>query len=167
MMSEDRLGWQIRQILNAGTHDIPATTLDRLVNIRSLALARRQALPASRLAGLLQSGFGKSLQRFGTVLGRSHWGTGLASAIPAIALVLGIAFVADEQLNSRAIELAEIDSEVLADDLPLSAYLDQGFTLYVGHHPAGRAADDYSGGPNEKSDTLDGAAANSTSTSLI
>jgi hypothetical protein len=39
-----------------------------------------------------------------------------------------------QQQSGQANELAELDAEVLTDDLPVTAYLDQGFEVWLYHH---------------------------------
>ncbi len=77
------------------------------------------ALAQRRLAG----GFG-SLFSFETA-GR------MAIAAPLMALVIGLGAIYQYEEDQRIAEMAEIDAAVLSDELPLTAYLDQGFNAYL------------------------------------
>ncbi|MCD9229500.1 DUF3619 family protein, partial [Ralstonia pseudosolanacearum] len=50
---------------------------------------------------------------------------------PAIALVAGLAGIYQWQQQQRVDELAEVDTAMMLDDLPLAAYADQGFHQYL------------------------------------
>ena len=142
-MTEERFGWQVRQLLNKSAQDVSPSISTRLEKARQLALSRKkqnnpnwafnivpQISMASCTAGGHSSGFD---------LGSMF--SSLGGIIPAIALAIGIVFVADNQINTRASQLAEVDTEVLSDDLPINAYLDQGFSLYVGKKSSERSSD--------------------------
>ena len=137
MMSEDRFGWQVRQLLNKSAQEVTPSVSSRLEKARQMAMSRKKqdskqwafvTSPSVAMAGFGAQTSGNRFD-FGALF------SSVGGLIPAVALVLGIAFVADYQSNNRAVELAEIDTAVLADDLPLSAYLDQGFSLYVDKKP--------------------------------
>jgi hypothetical protein len=59
------------------------------------------------------------------------WASGIASVIPAVALVAALVFIHDAATEERATELAAVDAELLADDLPPSAYADPGFAAFL------------------------------------
>lgn len=135
MMSEERFGWQVRQVLNRSTQGLPPTVENRLAQARAMALARKKAdNPLLAIASARRLSFAGGQ---GGVLGSdsfsAHWMSSLGGIIPALALIFGIWFVFDIQQNEEANALAEIDAQVLVDDLPLDAYLDQGFSMFVGH----------------------------------
>jgi hypothetical protein len=48
-----------------------------------------------------------------------------------LALVVGMAGIYEYEEQERIAELAELDAAVLSDELPLTAYLDQGFNAYL------------------------------------
>jgi hypothetical protein len=48
-----------------------------------------------------------------------------------LALVIGMGGVYQYEQQQRLAAMAEVDAAVLADELPLTAYLDQGFNAYV------------------------------------
>jgi hypothetical protein len=115
-MNEDRFGEQIRQLLNQGT-DIDAATAERLRAARELALSRQrpEPAPALRWADNVLGSFG-------------GWGGfSLRLLLPAVLLVAAVATLYTWQQNQSALEAAEIDAELLSDELPIEAYLDRGF----------------------------------------
>jgi len=87
------------------------------------AAAARRLTAASTLALHVRNGQ--------AVLGRSPWWVPVASLLPLLVLALG--FFAVEWLDDseRVRAAAEIDSVLLADDLPPRAYADPGFTQFL------------------------------------
>ena len=67
---------------------------------------------------------------FGGDEGLNIWSR-LASLLPLIALVAGLAMIQNVMDDDRANELAEIDSALLVDDLPPAAYADPGFLQFL------------------------------------
>lgn len=117
------LAYKIRHALNEQLDALPASTTDRLAQARARAMARKKAdapQPAVRrgwpaFAYLLS---GQALSR-------------VAVAVPLLALVIGMGGVYQHEQQERLAELADIDAAVLADELPLTAYLDTGFPAYL------------------------------------
>jgi hypothetical protein len=66
----------------------------------------------------------------------------LASALPLIALLFGLATIHAFQNEYRANEIAEVDAELLIDDLPPSAYTDPGFLVFLKSKPLQSMASD-------------------------
>ena len=62
--------------------------------------------------------------------GRTWW-RALISAVPLVALLVGLVVVDSFQDESGATEVAEIDAALLTDDLPPAAYADPGFVQYL------------------------------------
>lgn len=121
-MSESRLeqqfGLKIRHKLNMGNAALDASTTDRLFKARQLALSRHTASAELSLAGL-----GRHLFSFG----EDYWRPA-AAAIALIAALMCGDYITSVQ---RAAELEEVDSALLADDLPINAYLDRGFDTWL------------------------------------
>ncbi len=100
---------------------------ERLAAARKLALSRKKPEPLmlriNRLA--LAGQFGSHLQQPFSWLGR----VGVITPLLVGALVfIGLYQFEQEQ---HIAEQAEIDLAVLSDDLPVSAYTDQGFNAYL------------------------------------
>lgn len=116
--------YKVRHALNEHADNLPASTADRLASARKLALSRKKPNAASgisqrQLAGGLGSFFSFSF------LGR------MAVVVPLLALVVGLAGIYQYEEEQRIAELAELDAAVLSDELPLTAYLDNGFNAYL------------------------------------
>jgi len=122
------LAYKIRHALNENLDALPVSTTDRLAAARALALSRKKpdavpARPGKRplfdFNGLFTALFsGPALARLGV-------------AAPMLALVIGMGGVYQHEQQQRLAAMAEIDAAVLADELPLTAYLDHGFNAYV------------------------------------
>ena len=116
--------YKLRHALNEHADHLPSSTADRLASARKLAISRKKphaasAIRQSQLAGGLGSFFSFSfLGRMGVV-------------VPLLALVIGLAGVYQYEEEQRIAELAELDAAVLSDELPLTAYLDNGFNAYL------------------------------------
>jgi hypothetical protein len=104
---------QLRQLLNQGIRVKPEIA-ERLAAAREHALARQRPEPAPVLAWAdnVTGGWG---------------GLALRVLLPLALLAAGGAAIYGWQQNQRAAELEEIDSLLLADELPIDAYLDRGF----------------------------------------
>jgi hypothetical protein len=57
--------------------------------------------------------------------------TWLASMLPLLALVVGLVTIKHFQDDRRAREVADVDTALLTDDLPPSAYTDPGFLRFL------------------------------------
>lgn len=108
---------QLRQLLNQGIRVKPEIA-ERLAAAREQALARQRAEPAPVLAWADNVAGG--------------WGGLALRVLLSLALLVasGVAIYAWQQ-NQRVAELAEIDSLLLTDDLPIDAYLDNGFQNWL------------------------------------
>lgn len=128
MDKQDRFGWQVRQWLNRSAMDVSPSVQNRLELARKQALARQRK--ANRQALIQQSlRSGELLVRKASLF--EGWFSGVGAAVPALAVALGLFFLSDAQLNGEAKRLADIDAMVLGDELPISAYLDDGFSAFL------------------------------------
>ena len=128
--SQDQFGLRIAAQLNSAALDLPHDISERLRAARTRAVAARlqpqQRLQTSK--SLVQQN-GVGLLSFGQE-GLNIWGR-LASFLPLIGLVAGLALIQNIMDDDRANELAEVDSALLIDDLPPSAYADPGFLQFL------------------------------------
>lgn len=111
---------RLKFVLDQSSHSIPAATADRLYAARQAAMARASSSARPR------RGMGVV-----AVLAR-----GLSSAVfrqsAAVFLLAALAITANDWLQADANEeLVEVDSALLADDLPLDAYIDRGFGAWL------------------------------------
>lgn len=115
--------YKVRHALNEHLDHLPAASVDRLAAARQAALARKKPDGPTRIAqGRLAGSAGLLSFSF---LGR------VSVAIPLLALVVGLAGIHQYEEQKRVAEIAELDAAVLSDELPLTAYLDQGFNAYL------------------------------------
>lgn len=120
-MNELQFGNKVRQVLNQGTQ-LDQSTLARLRAAREKALARQ--LISRPVTGLAWAD--NVMGDFGGFAGFSF-----RVALPVVVLVAGLAAIYGWQQNLRVKEVAEIDALLLADDLPIDAYLDKGFETWL------------------------------------
>jgi len=115
------LAYKVRHALNEHLDQLPASTTQRLAAARARALSRKKAdAPA-----------GKQARAFFDI-GSLRASLGRASvAVPLIALVAGLTGIYQYEEQQRLAELVELDAAVLSDELPLTAYLDDGFNAYL------------------------------------
>jgi hypothetical protein len=118
------LAYKIRHALNENLDALPVSTTDRLAAARALALSRKKADAAPAPQGKRPL-FDFNALFTGPALAR------IAVAVPMLALVIGMGGVYQYEQQQRLAAMAEIDAAVLADELPLTAYLDHGFNAYV------------------------------------
>jgi hypothetical protein len=117
---QTQFGNRVRHILNQGL-EVKPQIAERLAAARGRALARQRLERAPALAWV------------DNVTGRlGGWG-GLALRVllPLAMLIASGAVIYAWQQNQRADELEEIDTQLLADDLPIDAYLDRGFQNWL------------------------------------
>ena len=130
MTDEREFGQRLCRVLDRGTASIDREAAGRLFDIRQQALGRYR--PAARLS---LAGFGDL-----AVSGRDY-ARGLLAA-----LALGIGAFGAYYWNTldQAVEHAEIDSALLADEVPFNAYIDQGFMAWLEDLKDGSSSDDSS-----------------------
>jgi hypothetical protein len=121
-MNEQDLARRIARHLDSGTDQRPASVLYKLRAARETALERAREPALTHLGGGL--------------LAAGADGRRLVGPLAGVALMLVLLFYwhSLQQQQGPANELAELDAEVLTDDLPVSAYLDQGFEVWLYHH---------------------------------
>lgn len=128
MNTEDlNFAYRVRHALNEKLDELPASTTDRLAAARQAAMARKKAhvpvrVTQSELATAGAGGFFSS---------RFNWLGRMSVAVPLLVLGVGMVGLYQYEEQQRIAELAELDAAVLSDELPLSAYLDNGFNAYL------------------------------------
>lgn len=111
---------RLKFVLDQSSQSLSVATTDRLYAARQAAMARvGSGVAPTRRMGVV------------TVLAR-----GLSSAVfrqsAAVVLLAALAITANDWLQADANEeLVEVDSALLADDLPLDAYIDRGFGAWL------------------------------------
>ncbi len=125
---QDRLGRNIASRLTDSTQNLPNDISERLKAARMQALARRKVVKMQTASGINMNGGAATMTPGGS--DDSLW-TRLGSFIPLVALVVGLLAIAVIQEQRRVNEIAEVDVELLADELPPAAYTDPGFLHYL------------------------------------
>ncbi len=127
----DRFGRAFAARLSYGLADTSHEVSERL------RVARLQAVERRRLAVR-----GKVLRRASSVMRANAvasmsgdeeggWGLRWIAALPMVALMAGLLLINGAQSDNRDVELAEVDSALLTDDLPPAAYADPGFMQFL------------------------------------
>jgi hypothetical protein len=122
MMNELQFGSRIRQALNRRALDIAPATLERLRAARVQALAVQKAEQTDHVLALADGPL------------RDAGGLGRFSVrwlVPAAVLVTGLSTIYVWQQTFRVVEVEEVDTRLLTDDLPIDAYLDRGFQAWL------------------------------------
>lgn len=127
--AQDLLGKRLTKMLDDNT-DLSYEVTERLRAARTRALSlRRIAQPQLQTAQEIQTQNGSALLKFPSqiLLFLQTFG----SIIPLLGLVAGLVLIHEFHNDQSALELAEIDSALLIDDLPPNAYTDSSFLDYL------------------------------------
>ena len=115
--------------LSEATENLGADISERLRFAREAALQRaRAARTAAAVVPSLNGGAAATLSLGGWP---AQWGLKAASLLPLIALLAGLIFIQHMQTQEQISIAAEIDADLLADDLPPKAYSDAGFVEFL------------------------------------
>jgi len=126
---QDLLGRRFAQVLEKNS-ELPYEVSERLRAARIRALSvRRVSQIQLQTAQDIQSQHGLALLKFPTQIHFCLQTFG--SILPLLALIVGLVFIHDFHNDQNALELAEVDSALLTDDLPPSAYTDASFLEYL------------------------------------
>ncbi len=130
---QDRLGRSIAAHLSQTTHSLPNDISERLKAARMQALGKRKIVKLQTARSVSNSGGAATLTADDA---NSNLWNRLGAIIPLLALVAGLLTIGIVQEQLRVKEVADVDVELLADDLPPAAYTDPGFAHYLrtNHH---------------------------------
>lgn len=124
MDNEIKFANKVRQALNEGAR-VDARIAKRLHTAREKALAHRKPEREPALAWARSAAAGM-VGSFGGIGGFS-----IRLLLPTALLVAGLAGIYNWQQDQRAADAEELDAQLLADDLPIDAYLDRGFETWL------------------------------------
>lgn len=128
----ERFALRVTARLSSGTEALPYDISERLRASRMQALAKRKVtVPVRRTAPaavVVNTGSTATLGRGGEGGG---WWNALVSAVPLLALVVGLVVINIAQDERAANDVAEVDAALLTDDLPPAAYSDPGFVQFL------------------------------------
>ncbi len=126
---QDRFGLKTASYLSAGATDLPYDISERLRAARAQAVAVRKIAKVQTAPAVASSGAGSALT-WGSDEGFSLWSR-IGSVLPLIALVVGLLTINSLQTDNFVLELAEVDSALLTDELPPDAFSDPGFVQFL------------------------------------
>lgn len=126
--TEDMLGRNIAARLSDTTDRLPHDISERLKAARMQALSKRKVVKLQVATETSTSGGVVSLHMGDN--DRSLWNR-IASLLPLLALIAGLITIAVVAEDNRTNDLAEIDAQLLTDELPPDAYTDPGFAQFL------------------------------------
>ena len=119
---ESRIAYRIAARLSQRADALDGDVAERLRFAREQALERAKAARAAQSRPVVAvTGSGAA------VLGGGGWWLKLGSALPILALAAGLFLIQHLHTQAQIEAAAQIDVELLADDLPPEAYNDAGF----------------------------------------
>jgi Protein of unknown function (DUF3619) len=127
-LAKERFALRAAAHLSGATDALPHDITERLRVSRQQAVAKRKLASLTTASSYSNSGGAATM-----TLGGERFGlwTAFGSALPLIALVVGLVVITNIQNDDRAREVAEVDAALLTDDLPPSAYTDPGFLQFI------------------------------------
>lgn len=124
---ESRLAYRMAARLSEHAEQLSPDLSERLRFARERALERAREARAATAQPTVTFASGGS-----AVLGRaSGWWVRLGSALPLLALAAGLVLIQHWHTQAQIAAAAEIDADLLADDLPPAAYSDAGFVEFL------------------------------------
>jgi len=138
-MNEQEIARLARQALDESVEHLPWRVTHRLASAREAALARIPARAAARAraeaghpafvhAPLRARPSGSS----GGSDGRRRLGLRVvAVVVPILIVAAGLFGISEWESWQRADDIADLDAAVLADEVPISAYADRGFGVFL------------------------------------
>ena len=118
MNNELQFAFKIKQHLNRSLRALPADKTERLRAARERALASQRKGSGALLA---TAGDGFQFAQF-------EW---LGHVLPLAVLAAGLIGISYWHQSNRAEENADIDMQMLVDELPPHAYADKGFGVWI------------------------------------
>lgn len=119
LRDEQQFAYKVRHHLDHSTESLDALTLNKLMVARQKALAGKRVA----VAGLSLAGVGHIVNDVLMPQART--------LMALLALAVGVVGTYYWNNFQQADENEEIDSALLADDLPINAYLDHGFHAWL------------------------------------
>jgi len=124
---EDQFGKRVANLLDAQSQQLDSNLQDRLLQSRTLAMSRVKQEPNFILDRQMASAghhfdaprFGNPMWSFATWL------------IPLAVVVLGLIAIVEWQEDLRIKDIATVDIALLTDDVPPSAFADNGYMAYL------------------------------------
>jgi hypothetical protein len=130
-MTERELARVVRGALDESADRLPYRAVRRLTAARTAALAHARTDTSPRFAHeAVRAGHRPTAELAGTPAPRLAWR--IAAVVVPIAIVAaGLFGISVLERHQRADDLADLDAAMLADEVPISAYADRGFGVYL------------------------------------
>jgi hypothetical protein len=130
---EARLAACVAGSLTARAEMVPHDVAERLRFAREQALSRARLVLRAAPAAVQVIGVSKS--GAATLGGFTPWWQRAAAALPLFVLVLGLVAIDHWAARERVVAAADVDAQLLSDDLPPAAYSDPGFAEFLRSTP--------------------------------
>ena len=124
---EELLAHELCRVLERGARELDPSVAERLRAARERALRHQRV--SQEAHDIVGAGGMARLRR-----GDGRDGHVVRTLLAMLALLLGVVFAYYWNGFDQAGEDEEIDSALLADDLPPNAYLDKGFQAWISHY---------------------------------
>lgn len=135
---EQRFAQSVHRVLEASAQRLPYRVAMRLEKSRNAALQRMPGETAAPARPREAAAAALTLAADGTAAigprGEGElpgWLRAAFSIVPILAVAAGLVLIAEWVDADRASEIAEVDVAVLVDELPISAYTDRGFGVFL------------------------------------
>ncbi len=143
---EARFGLRLTSHLEEGTRQVPHDISERLRVARMQALGQARQAAASKRATqasatavvAISATTGAGSAMLGRLPGggdESAWWGRLGWVLPTLVLVAGLLGIGEWQAIEQIAQVAQLDAELLGDDLPPTAYADDGFSEFLRKPP--------------------------------
>lgn len=120
------LAYKLRHALDENLTDLPASISERLASSRKIALSHKTTSTTAYVTQPQLAGHAAY-----TAPKYFSWISRMSVLVPLAALVFGLIGIYQFEQRQQIIDVATLDAGVLTDDLPLSAYLDNGFGAFL------------------------------------
>lgn len=124
---EDQFGKRVAKLLDAQSHELSNDVQDRLLQARTIAITRAKSEPIFILDRQLASaGYRLDAPRFTNPMWSfATW------LIPLAIVVVGLIAITEWQEDLRIKDIATVDIALLTDDVPPTAFADNGYMAYL------------------------------------
>ena len=126
-MNEQDFAYKVRHALNERLDDLPEHVSERLAHARIMAVKRKKK-SRPLYVSLFQQIFAGD---FSGTSGNVSWMNRFGLSLPILVLVVSMFGIFHHEQQRQIREIADIDIAVLSDELPPSAYADNGFRAYI------------------------------------
>ncbi len=117
-MNENQTAYAIRRELDQAAESLPSSVTERLQRARAQSLDHMADQPTS-------------FWRRSQVDGPPMFTRFAMTALPVLVVTIGAFGISQWSVDRQTEELAALDEAVLLDELPLTAYADKGFGVFM------------------------------------